>query len=317
MKVLFIDTVHPLLWKSLTAEGFECIEGYALSRPAIIKLISEFEGIVIRSRIVIDREVLDAAKKLRFIARAGAGMENIDVQYATTKNVLCLNSPEGNRDAVGEHVIGMLLALMNNLLIADKQVREGLWLREENRGHELGSKTVGIIGYGNMGRSFARKLAGFGCRVIAYDKYKSGFSEAGVEEVNMDTVFSETDILSLHVPLASDTMKMVNNEYISRFRKKIYIVNSARGACIETEDLVKNLKSGKLLGACLDVLEYEDSSFEKFRIRNSEFEHSETWQYLIHSEKVILSPHIAGWTMESNEKLSKVLFDKIMLIPKS
>ncbi len=317
MKVLFIDTVHPLLWESLTAEGFDCSEGYTLSREEIIKLIPDFDGIVIRSRIIIDREVLDAARKLRFIARAGAGMENIDVQYASSKNILCLNSPEGNRDAVGEHVIGMLLALMNNLLIADKQVRDGLWLREENRGHELGSKTVGIIGYGNMGRSFAKKLAGFGCRVIVYDKYKSGFSAAGVEEADMDTIFNETDVLSLHVPLASDTMKMVNDEYISRFRKNIYIVNSARGGCVETRDLVKHLKSGKVLGACLDVLEYEDSSFEKFRIRNSEFEHSDTWQYLIHSEKVILSPHIAGWTMESNEKLSRVLFDKIMLIPKS
>lgn len=317
MKVLFIDTVHPMLWKSLTAEGFVCTEGYTFSRAELIKLIPEFEGIVIRSRIVIDKEILDAAKKLRFIARAGAGMENIDVQYASTKNILCLNSPEGNRDAVGEHVIGMLLALMNNLLIADKQVREGMWMREENRGHELGSKTVGIIGYGNMGRSFAKKLAGFGCRVIAYDKYKSGFSETGVEEVDMNTIFNETDILSLHVPLASDTMKMVNDEYISRFIKNIYIVNSARGGCLDTRDLVKHLKSGKVLGACLDVLEYEDSSFEKFRIRNSEFEHSDTWQYLIHSEKVILSPHIAGWTIESNEKLSKVLLDKIMQIPNS
>ncbi|HRH66909.1 MAG TPA: NAD(P)-dependent oxidoreductase [Bacteroidia bacterium] len=312
MKVLFVDTVHPYLWNALVDSGFDCREGYELTRAELIREIASCEGIVIRSRIILDKELLDAGNKLKFIARAGAGMENIDVACANEKNILCLNSPEGNRDAVGEHAIGMLLALFNNLVKADREVRDGIWIREGNRGLELGGKTVGIIGYGNMGRTFALKLSGFGCTVIAYDKYKSGFSENGIEEVNMQDLWMQSDIVSLHVPLTEETAYLVNDDFLSKFAKPVCLINTARGRCVNTSDLVKNLMSGKVSGACLDVLEYEDASFEKFTVRNSDFEKSETWQYLIHSDKVILSPHIGGWTYESNEKISKVLYDKIM-----
>lgn len=312
MKILFIDTIHPFLWESLIGKGFECVEGYALSRKEILNVISTFEGIVIRSRITIDREMLDAAKNLRFIARAGAGMENIDVSYALERKIACLNSPEGNRDAVGEHAIGMILALFNNLVKADREVREGKWIREGNRGYELGGKTIGIIGYGNMGRAFAKKLSGFQCKIIAYDKYKTGFSENGVKEVQMDEIFREADVISLHVPLSEETSNLVNAEYLSKFEKPIYLINTARGRCVNTHDLVIGLKTNRVAGACLDVLEYEDASFEKFKIKGSDFEMSETWQYLIHSDKVIVSPHIGGWTFESNEKMAMILKEKII-----
>jgi D-3-phosphoglycerate dehydrogenase len=311
MKILFIDTVHPLLWDSLKADGHHCIAGYNLDRSALKAAIRDADGIVIRSSITIDKELLDAAGSLRFIARAGAGMENIDVPYATEKGMVLINSPEGNRDAVGEHAVGMLLSLFNNLNRADREVREGYWSREENRGRELKGMTVGILGYGNMGSAFASKLRGFDCRVIAYDKYKSGFSDGFVREVTMEEFFRECDVLSLHVPLTKETEYIVDDAFIQKFRKNIFIINTARGKCLKTDDLVMHLKTGKVRGACLDVLEYEDTSFEKFNIRNSSFEKSETWQYLVHSGKVILSPHVAGWTIESHERLSQVLYDKI------
>ncbi|HNP48238.1 MAG TPA: 2-hydroxyacid dehydrogenase [Bacteroidia bacterium] len=312
MKILFIDTVHPYLWNSLQEAGHECVEGYTLSRDELMQQVSFYDGLVIRSRIQLDKEILSAAHRLRFIARAGAGMESIDVECAQSKNIACLNSPEGNRDAVGEHAVGMLLSLMNNLNKADREVRNGSWEREGNRGHELGGKTVGIIGYGNMGTAFASKLKGFSCRVLAYDKYKSGFGGDGVEEVSLETLQAHSDILSLHIPLTAETDGWIDYKFISSFKKNIYLLNTARGKCLKTDDLVQCIKEGKVLGACLDVLEYEDTSFEKFRIRNAQFEQSETWHYLIHSDRVQLSPHIGGWTYESHEKISKILFEKIM-----
>jgi D-3-phosphoglycerate dehydrogenase len=309
MKILFIDTAHPFLIDSLRRDGHECVEGYDFPTDKIESTISEYQGIVIRSRIKLDARFLEKAKNLIFIARAGAGMESIDVDYAQRKNIHCLNSPEGNRDAVGEHALGMLLALMNNLNRADRQIRAGEWKREENRGHEIDGKTVGIIGYGNMGSSFAAKLRGLGCNILAVDKYKKGFGSEWVTESDLEELQKSADIVSLHVPLSTETTYLVDDEFIQKFQKNIYIINTARGKCLHTEDLVKNLKSGKVLGACLDVNEYEDSSFEKFSPGG--LSGNPTWQFLVQSDKVMLSPHIGGWTFESYEKISVVLYEKI------
>lgn len=314
MKILFIDTTHSLLQSSLIREGHACIDGTKLSREEILKSIHQYEGVIIRSRIVFDKEMIDAASKLKFIARAGAGMESIDVVYAESKSITCINSPEGNRDAVGEHAIGMLLMLFNKLNKADREVREGKWNREANRGIELQGKTIGIIGYGNTGSAFAKKLTGFDVNILAYDKYKKGFETKEIKESSLSEIFENADILSLHIPLNVETAFMVNESFLKSFRKSIYIINTARGRCLKTDDLVKNMKEGKVLGACLDVNEYEDTSFEKFEIRNSQFEKGDTWQYLINSERVILSPHIAGWTVESNEKIARVLCEKIKAV---
>jgi D-3-phosphoglycerate dehydrogenase len=310
MKILFIDTCHPLLLESLRKDGHNCIEGYDFSYEKIINEIEDAEGVVIRSRIMLDRKILEQAKKLIFIARAGAGMESIDVEFAKSKSIACLNSPEGNRDAVGEHAVGMLLSLMNNLNRADRQVRKNEWVREGNRGHELQGKTVGIIGFGNMGSSFATKLAGFDCSVLAFDKYKKDFGSDLVKESSLDDLFDSTDVLSIHVPLTNETEYFINDNFINQFRKEIYFINTARGKCVKTDDLVKNLDSGKIIGACLDVFEYEDSSFERISEKNN-FTENPSWKYLINSDKVILSPHIAGWTFESHEKIARVLYSKI------
>jgi D-3-phosphoglycerate dehydrogenase / 2-oxoglutarate reductase len=308
MKILFIDTVHPLLATLLQKEGHECIDGSKLSLDEIKKTLSQYEGAVIRSRFIFNTELLDCGTNLKFIARAGAGMENIDVDYARQKGIECINSPEGNRDAVGEQAIAMLLALFNNLLRADKEVREGKWIREGNRGVELQGKTIGIIGYGNTGSVFAKKLSGFECNALAYDKYKKGFGNSFVKEAKMQDIFNEADILSLHIPLTNETEYLVNDSFIQSFKKNFYLINTSRGRCMNTDDIVANLKSGKILGACLDVNEYEDISFESSKTGGMK---SESWDYLISSDKVVLTPHIAGWTHESNEKMARVLFEKI------
>lgn len=310
MKILFIDTCHPLLFESLITDGHQCIEGYNLSYEEVSKMMPEVNGIIIRSRIQLDKEILEKAENLLFVARAGAGMESIDVGFAESKNIKCINSPEGNRDAVGEHATGMLLSLMNNLNRADQQVRKGEWVREENRGHELQGKTVGLIGFGNMGSSFASKLQGFDCNILAYDKYKIGFGNTLVREAGMQEILNEADILSIHVPLTDETEYFIDDSLLNSFKKKIYFINTSRGKCVRTGDLVKNIKTGKVLGACLDVIEYEDLSFEKISGQSRFFENP-SWQFLIKSEKVILSPHIAGWTYESNEKIAKTLVRKI------
>lgn len=306
-KVLFIDTVHPVLEEDLTGFGFSCayFEGYG--REDYEKIIHDYFGIIIRGKIKLDKSILSKAKNLKFIGRVGAGMENIDVEYAESLGIACLNAPEGNRDAVGEQALGMLLMLMNKLRKADREVREGIWLRAENRGTEIKGKTVAIIGYGNMGGAFAQRLKGFGCRVIAYDKYKTGYSDEFVEETDMVTVFREADILSLHVPLTDETTFLVDDAYLKKFQKSIYLINTARGKVVKTAELVNNMKSGKVLGVALDVLEYEKMSFEDIDKTTL----PEDFQYLINSDQVVLSPHIAGWTHESNFKLSKVIADKV------
>ncbi len=311
MKILFIDKVHPILEDLLKQAGHICIDASSMNRQEVIGQVAACEGVVIRSRLRIDKEFLNVASRLKFIARAGAGMESIDVDAAKEKGIVCLNAPEGNRDAVGEHALGMLLSLFRNLNQADKEVREGIWKREENRGHELNGKTVGIIGYGNTGRAFSKKLSGFECRVLAYDKYISGFGSELVKESALQDLFDSADILSLHIPVTEETEFMVNEKFIRSFKKNIWVINTARGKCLHTDDLVHMMNEGKVLGACLDVLEYEDLSFEKFDILHSNFQHSDTWKYLIQSKRVMLSPHIAGWTYESHEKISRVLFEKI------
>lgn len=305
-KVLFVDTVHPMLWEELEKEGFHCIEAYGLSKEEVKAISSDTYGIVIRSRFKIDAPFLDACQELRFIARAGSGMENIDEEFATSKGIACLNAPEGNRQAVAEHALGMLLSLFNTLNTADLEVRQGLWKREENRGIELNGKTVGIIGYGHNGSAFADVLGGFGVKLLAYDKYKSNYSEKAIES-NMQTIFNEADILSLHIPLTDETHHLVNDEFIQRFKKPFYLINTSRGQCVKTVDLLDAMQDGKVLGACLDVLEDEKTSFEKL-------ENSVDFQRLIQSKKVILSPHVAGWTKESKLKLAQVLLEKIKSI---
>jgi D-3-phosphoglycerate dehydrogenase len=310
MKILFIDNCHHFLIQSLRNDGHDCIEGYDFTLSEILTIIEDVEGIIIRSRIRLTGNFLSKANKLLFIARAGAGMESIDIEYALNNNIACINSPEGNRNAVGEHALGMLLSLMNNLNRADRQVRKNEWVRESNRGHELQKKTVGIVGYGNMGSSFASKLRGFDCEILAYDKYKSGFGNNYIKESSLEEIMERTDVLSIHLPLTTETEFFINDASINNFRKNFYFINTARGKCVRTDDLVKNIQGGKILGACLDVIEYEDLSFEKISEEN-DFTKNSSWQYLIHSDKVILSPHIAGWSFESLEKIAKVLYEKI------
>ncbi len=305
--ILVLDTMHPVFLEKLYEAGFAFVEDYSISREELMESIHLYDGLAIRSRFKLDKEILDEAEGLKFIARAGAGMENIDVDYAESLSIACLHAPEGNMDAVGEHVIGMLLSLFNNLNRADREVREGKWIREGNRGMELMGKTVGIIGYGNMGSAVAKRLSGFGVNVIAYDKYKSNFSDAYAKEVSMQTIFEESDIVSLHLPLTSETKNLVDSAFIKNFRKHIYIVNTARGKILKTEDLVENIISGKVAGACLDVLEYESTSFEK--LAAADF--PAPFQFLINSDKVLLTPHIAGWTQESNVKIATILAKKI------
>ncbi|HAF28386.1 MAG TPA: hydroxyacid dehydrogenase [Bacteroidales bacterium] len=308
MRVLFVDSTHNKLPEKLTKAGFICDYFPDIEPNEIVKIISKYNGVIIRSKIKIDKAIIDAATNLKFIGRVGAGLENIDVEYATQRGIKCFNSPEGNRDAVGEQALGMLLTLFNNIIKADFEVRNGKWIREGNRGIEIKGKTIGIIGYGNMGSAFAQRLTGFEANVIAYDKYKFNYSDDYVQETSIENLFDQADILSLHVPLTEETQYMVNDNFINQFKKSIYIINTARGKVLKTDDLVKNMQKGKVLGCALDVLEYEQVSFENLHSENV----PETFQYLIQSNKVVLTPHIAGWTHESNIKLSKFLADKII-----
>lgn len=306
-KILFIDNAHPLLQNELEKAGFVCDYFANYNYDDFSTIISSYTGIIIRSKIKLDSAILEKAKYLKFIGRVGAGMESIDVDFAISKNIALLNSPEGNRDAVGEHALGMLLMLMNKLKTADTQMRSNIRLREENRGIEIKEKTVAIIGYGNMGSAFARKLKGFEANVIAYDKYKCNYSDENCRESSMEKVFETADILSIHVPLTDETTFMINKTFLNKFKKNIFFVNTSRGKVVKTDDLVEKIKEGKVLGAALDVLEYEGTSFNKL----NETELPEAYHYLIKSDRTVLTPHIAGWTEESKIKLAQVLVDKI------
>ena len=307
-QVVFVESVHEILQQRLEASGYETHLRYTSTREELMNEMASFEGLVIRSRIALDKEFLDACTHLKFIARSGSGLENIDVDYARSKGIEVFSSPEGNRDAVGEHAIGMLLMLFNRLHLADREVREGEWNRERNRGLELQGKTVGIIGYGVMGSSLGRKLSGFDCAVLAYDKYKTGFGNATVTEASLDRLLEESDIISLHLPQTGETKHYVNDAFISRVKKPFFLVNTARGSHVDTAALVSGLQSGKVRGACLDVLEYELPSLQGLNADAGK----DALHYLGSSEKVVLSPHVAGWTVESYIKLSTVLAEKIL-----
>jgi D-3-phosphoglycerate dehydrogenase len=309
-RVLFIDSNHPRLHEELQAAGFVCDLQYEWSKEKVMQELHNYIGVVIRSRFKLDKEILSKGTNLQFIARAGAGMENIDVHFAHNMGIHCLSAPEGNRDAVGEHALGMLLMLFNNLNKADREVREGVWIREGNRGREIQGKTIGIIGYGNMGSAFAQRLNGFDCTVLAYDKYLTKYSDEYAKEVTMEELFEKADIVSLHLPLTDETHHLANNNFFKKFKKNIYLINTARGKNVKTDDLVEQLKSGKVSGACIDVLEYESVSFEALDASKL----PEPFQYLIKSDKVVLTPHIGGWTYESHEKIAETLVKKIKLL---
>ncbi len=308
MKILHIDKNHPLMLSQLAAQGFENHEDYTSPKTAIEEKIADYDGIIIRSRFPIDKTFLDKATHLKFIGRVGAGLENIDVAYAESKGIQLIAAPEGNRNAVGEHALGMLLALINNFKKANNEIVQGKWLREENRGWELDGKTVGIIGYGNMGKSFAKKLRGFDCQVICYDILPNKGDE-NARQVTLVDFFRQADVVSLHTPQTPQTAGMINEAFINSFAKSFWFLNTARGKSVVTDDLVLALKSGKVLGAGLDVLEYEKASFEDFF---SDKQMPEAFKYLLEADNVILTPHIAGWTLESKEKLAQTIVDKII-----
>ena len=305
MKILLLDKNHPLITEQLSEKGFVLEEDFSSSYEQVLEKIHLYEGVIIRSRIPLDAHFLEKAKNLKLIARVGAGMENIDIAKAQELGIKLINSPEGNKDAVAEHVIGTLLVLMNRLFISSNEVKKGIWLREENRGEEILGKTFGIIGYGNMGKAVAKRLSGFGCKTIFYD-IKPNLSDEFATQVSLQELQENADILSLHTPLTEDTLYMIDEEFISKMKKNFYFINTARGKNLKTSALVNALKSGKIKGACLDVLEYEKTSFENLETKNEDLE------YLLNSEKAIITPHIAGWTHESKIKLAQVIVDKIL-----
>lgn len=308
LNVLFIDEVHPLLEQGLIKLGCTCHHDYSGNYQEIKKKSKDYHGLIIRSRIPMDAEFLNANPHLIFIGRSGSGMENIDLPSAEKNNIICINAPEANKNAVAEHAIGMLLSLFNKLNLGDIDIRNGNWQREFHRGEEIQGKTIGLIGYGNNGSSLAEKLRSFGCRILAYDKYKEGFGNDFVEEVNLEYLKNEADVLSLHIPQNAETKYMIDSDFINSFKKPFYLINTSRGKLVSTNDLMNGLKSNKIKGACLDVLEYEKASFSNLFEENNS---PAAFRYLLESDKVILSPHVAGWTKESYIRLSEVLLKKI------
>ena len=301
-KILIVDDLHPVFKEQAADMGYHCDDRPEISREQALAVIADYEGLAIRTKFLVDRQLIDAAPNLKFIARAGAGMDNVDEEYARSKGIACINAPEGNRDAVAEHAIAMLLSLMVNLRKGDMGVRNGIWDREGNRGWELKGKTVALIGYGNTGRAMARKLSGFDVDVIAFDKYKTGYSDAYVKEMSMEQVVKNADVISFHIPLTRETRQLVDEEYLYHIRKPVFLINTSRGEIVNTGAILKGISSGRILGAGLDVLESE-----KFPALSEK-----PWFHeLIQSERVILSPHVAGWTFDSYRKISEVLAEKL------
>lgn len=306
--VIFIDSVHPILEQRLTQAGFICQRHFKTTFEELTKILPNAYGLVLRSRFTIDAAFLAHCPQLKFIARSGSGLENIDKQTCEFKQIRLYNSPEGNRNAVAEHALGMLLSLLNKLNKADKEVRSGIWSREQNRGEELDGKTVGIIGYGNNGAAFAKKLRGFDVKVLAFDKYKTGFGDHFVQECTLEAIQQQADILSFHIPQNKETKYLFNQDFLQQMQKPFYLLNLSRGKIVETEVLIRGLQLGRIKGAGLDVLEYEQKSFEAFFDR----EMPPAFQALIKQENVVLTPHVGGWTTESYVNLSSVLADKIL-----
>lgn len=306
MNILHLDENHSLLMDQFAELGHINHEDYTSTKAEIEAKIHNYDGFIIRSRFKIDAEFLAKATHLKFIGRVGAGLENIDCEFASTQGIKLISAPEGNRNAVGEHTLGMILSLFNKFNKADREVRDGKWLREANRGFELDGQTVGIIGYGNMGKAFAKKLRGFDVEVLFYD-LKENIGDQNATQVSLAELQERATVLSLHTPQTSLTMNMVNKEFIEAFQHNFWFINTARGKSVVTQDLVEALQSGKILGAGLDVLEYEKSSFENLFNDN---QMPAAFQYLIEAENVLLSPHVAGWTKESKEKLAQTIVDK-------
>lgn len=301
-KILIVDDLHPAFKLAAEDLGFEVDDLPLIKKEEVLEILPNYIGLAIRTKFRVDEEVMNAAPNLKFVARAGAGMDNIDVAIADKRNIQLINAPEGNCDAVGEHAIGLLLSLMNNFRKADIEIRNHIWDREGNRGYELKGKTVGIIGYGHMGQSFAKKLKGFEVNVMAYDKYKTGFSDEFVREVSMEEIVKFSDVLSLHIPLTHETKQMVDDEYLLHFRKPIFFINTARGEIVNTKAVLNSIEKGKILGAGLDVLEVE-----KFpKLAEQDF-----YQDLTQNGKIILTPHVGGWTFDSYRKISEVLAAKL------
>jgi D-3-phosphoglycerate dehydrogenase len=309
LKILHLDSNHPLLWEQLQLAGFQNEADFTSSKQDIEAKIANYHGIVIRSRFKIDASFIDKAINLKFIARVGAGLESIDCDYATAKGIHLIAAPEGNANAVGEHALGMLLSLFNQLNKANSEVKSGQWIREGNRGHELEGKTIGIIGYGTMGKSFAKKLRGFDVTTLCYDILPN-VGDANATQVSLARLQEQADVVSLHTPWTPETDKMINKTFISTFKKPFWFINTARGNSVVTQDLVEALKGGKIVGAGLDVLEYEKLSFETL----FEGEKPAAFDYLLQANNVLLTPHIAGWTVESHQKLAQTIVDKICAV---
>lgn len=301
-KILIVDDLHPAFKLAAEGMGFEVDDLPLIKKAEVLEILKDYEGLAIRTKFRVDTEVLAAAPKLTFVARAGAGMDNIDVDIAEAKGIKLINAPEGNADAVGEHTLGMLLSLMNNFRKADTEIRNGIWDREGNRGYELMGKTVGIIGYGHMGQAFAKRLAGFGVKVIAYDKYKTRFTDDYASEASMEEIVKYCDVLSLHIPLTRETKQMVDEEYLRHFRRPIFFLNAARGEIVNTKAVLDAIDSGQILGAGLDVLEKE-----KFPTLGE----ADFYEALKNHPKVLLTPHVGGWTFDSYRKISEVLARKL------
>lgn len=302
--VLIVDEMHLSLMPMLENLGFQTDYQPKISRVEIIEKLKNCTGLIIRSKTFVDAELLQNANQLKFIGRAGAGLDLIDIDYVERRNIALFAANEGNRVAVAEHVLGMILCLLNNILIADKEVRNGVWQREKNRGYELMGKTVGIIGYGNNGSETAKRFRAFGCKVLAYDKYKMGFSDEFVEESSLERIFDEAEVLSLHIPLTSESSQMVNKEFLASFKHNIFFVNASRGEIVSLSALADSLDEGKVKGACLDVLENE-------KLQKLTPDQQVVFERLKSSERVIFTPHIAGWTFESYVKINEVLVEKI------
>jgi D-3-phosphoglycerate dehydrogenase / 2-oxoglutarate reductase len=305
-KILIVDDLHENIFPLLTEMGFEVNYQPDIKRNEILEIIKDYEGLIIRSKTKVDKDFLSHCDKLEFIGRAGAGLDLIDLEEVTKRNIKVFAANEGNSDAVAEHTMGMILMLFNKLNWADAEVRHRIWLREKNRGIELKGMTVGIIGYGNMGIALAQRLMGFGVKVLAYDKVEKKDYEYGLyaEKASMEKIFGETDLVSIHVPLTNETRMMINDDFIQKFKKNIFIINTSRGEVASTDSILKGLKSGKIRGACLDVLENE-------KLATLTTEQQEVYSQLFKLKNVILTPHIAGWTVESYRKINEVLVEKI------
>ena len=302
--ILIADEMHPSLFAMLTEAGFTYDYQPAISRPQLLTQLAPFDGLMIRSKTTVDEELLNQASNLRFIGRAGAGLDLIDLDATQKRGIQVFHAGTGNRDAVAEHSVGMLLALLANIVKADREVRQGVWDREGNRGYELGSLTVGIIGYGNNGKATARRLSGFGCRVIAYDKYLTNYGDTYATEASMTQIMADADVVSLHIPLTGDTRLLINDAFIGQMQKPFYLINIARGEITSLAALVRGLQNGKVRGACLDVLENE-------KLSKLTPDQQAAFDYLRQSDRVVLTPHIAGWTHESYVRINQVLVQQL------